>query len=140
MVNFEVRPDDIWICTYAKSGTSWITEIVWNILSCSGVFTGEEPLDKAIYPEFHIPGQRPGYEILNEMASPRLIVTHLTPTFLPPQLFEVRPKAITFIQTKLLTGSRARTMFYKHSISVEDAEEYNYLSNLSEIQNLCLFL
>ncbi|XP_077864503.1 sulfotransferase 4A1-like [Saccoglossus kowalevskii] len=38
MKNFEIRTDDVWLCTFAKSGTSWIIEIVWGILSRSGVF------------------------------------------------------------------------------------------------------
>ncbi|XP_006814252.1 sulfotransferase 1A1-like, partial [Saccoglossus kowalevskii] len=92
MDSFEVRPDDVFICTFAKSGTLWITEIVWRILSHCGVFVGEEPLDKGPYPDYHIPGCRPNYEILAEMPSPRLMATHLPSSFLPAQLFDVRPK------------------------------------------------
>ncbi|XP_002733779.1 sulfotransferase 1C2A-like [Saccoglossus kowalevskii] len=94
MDSFEVRKDDVWICTYAKSGTGWMGEVVWRILSYSGAINTEEPLDKCIYPDFHYRGPRPNYEVIAEMPSPRIVATHLLPSFLPPQLFDVHPKII----------------------------------------------
>nr|XP_002742143.2 PREDICTED: sulfotransferase 1C2A-like [Saccoglossus kowalevskii] len=94
MQSFEVRPDDVWICTYSKSGTAWIIEIVWKILSASGDIKGDEPLDKAPYPDFHVFGPVPNHEMLTKAPSPRLIATHLLPKFLPPQLLEKQPKVL----------------------------------------------
>lgn len=33
MINYEVDADDVWICSYPKSGTTWAQEMVWLIHS-----------------------------------------------------------------------------------------------------------
>ena len=42
--NFEVRPDDIWIITYPKCGTTWTQEIVWHIINDVNKDLGKLPL------------------------------------------------------------------------------------------------
>ncbi|XP_006815266.1 sulfotransferase 1C3-like [Saccoglossus kowalevskii] len=79
---------------FVRKGTALVSEIVWGILSCSGVIDTEEPLDKCLYPEMQVRLSKPNYEVLADMSSPRIIGTHLPPSFLPPQLFVVRPKIV----------------------------------------------
>lgn len=31
LYNFEVRPDDVWISTFARAGTTWTKEMIWLI-------------------------------------------------------------------------------------------------------------
>lgn len=38
--NYEVYPDDTWVITYPKSGTTWMQETVWQILN-DGDFDNE---------------------------------------------------------------------------------------------------
>jgi len=42
--NFEVRPDDVWIVTYPKSGTTWTQEMVWQIVNDVNLEKGQLPL------------------------------------------------------------------------------------------------
>ena len=44
VLNFDVRPDDIWIITYPKCGTTWTQEIVWNIMNDVDKDLGQMPL------------------------------------------------------------------------------------------------
>ena len=44
ITNFEVRPDDIWIVTYPKSGTTWTQEMIWQIVNDVDLVKGQLPL------------------------------------------------------------------------------------------------
>ncbi|XP_078000252.1 sulfotransferase 1E1-like isoform X2 [Glandiceps talaboti] len=91
---FEVRPDDIWIVSFPKSGTTWISDVVNKVLLKSGLGGVADPtVDNAVYVEFHIL-ERPNYELLAEAPSPRVITCHVPPSMLPPQLFEKKPRIL----------------------------------------------
>lgn len=40
--NFEVKPDDIWMVTYPKAGSTWLQEMVWQIANGFDVEGGKE--------------------------------------------------------------------------------------------------
>ncbi|XP_072176596.1 sulfotransferase 1A1-like [Diadema setosum] len=101
MQTFEVRPDDIWLCTYPKSGTHWMFEIVGLILT-----KGEpEKIDRSLATGTvemidmtqKMPATReeelknplnlsPFADKIAKAPSPRVIITHLPLRFLPPKL------------------------------------------------------
>lgn len=75
--NFQVRPDDVFLCTYSKSGTNWVNEIVYMLRHGASeyapLFTIMEVIDT---------------KSLDEMQSPRVFVSHLPFRYLPKQLKE----------------------------------------------------
>ncbi|XP_078000220.1 sulfotransferase 1A2-like [Glandiceps talaboti] len=94
MESFEVRQDDVWLITFAKSGTSWLEDIVNQIHVRCGVLEKYDPnADNSPYVEFHVL-DKPNHQILAEAPSPRLMTSHLQPCLLPPQLSEKKPKVI----------------------------------------------
>ncbi|XP_055705667.1 luciferin sulfotransferase-like [Phlebotomus papatasi] len=102
--DFKVRPDDIWVVTFPKSGTTWAQEMVWQICNNLDYEKGHmKPLHMR-FPFFE--GNtiaRPTLkEIFNmdvltyveSMPSPRLIKSHLPAHLLPKEIWTVKPKII----------------------------------------------
>ncbi|XP_062130088.1 sulfotransferase 1C4 [Drosophila sulfurigaster albostrigata] len=121
--NFEARPDDIWITTVPRSGTTWTQELIWLVANGLDFEQAQErplterfpffefPLfmhndvkaeliaenegnDKAI--EFIELISRPGYETLDELPSNqrRFIKTHFPFSLMPPSVLEKKCKII----------------------------------------------
>lgn len=93
--NITVRPEDIWIVTYPKCGTTWTQEIVWNIVNGVQIGRmGDEFLFKRSpfidWPMIHILDEKPEefYAKLDQMPSPRIIKTHYPFELLPPKLLD----------------------------------------------------
>ncbi|BES97381.1 Sulfotransferase domain [Nesidiocoris tenuis] len=108
-----LRPDDVWIVTFPRSGTTWCQELVWLINNnLDYERSAELALDNRFpfyefcilhHPDFHKDviaannnnpevtellsfWRRPGYEFLSTAESPRHMKTHLPFSLLPPDL------------------------------------------------------
>ncbi|XP_071506168.1 sulfotransferase 1C2-like [Diadema antillarum] len=112
MKDFEVRPDDVFIIVYPKSGTTWMQQIVTMVQAGGEVeavskkhvlarmpfleMTSKLDFDKMTKKSDQEETWRPRamYEVANKMASPRVMKTQLPPQFLPKQLQEKNAKVI----------------------------------------------
>ncbi|KAL0268405.1 UNVERIFIED_CONTAM: hypothetical protein PYX00_010361 [Menopon gallinae] len=103
--NFKVLPDDTWVVTFPKCGTTWTQEMVWLLKNnCDFEKAKAIPLlqrvpffefekltfteDKSLDP---VP---PTMELTEKLASPRCIKSHLPMELLPKQLWTVKPKIV----------------------------------------------
>uniref|UniRef100_A0A5S8HPZ0 Sulfotransferase n=1 Tax=Oryctolagus cuniculus TaxID=9986 RepID=A0A5S8HPZ0_RABIT len=88
--SFEAKPDDLLICTYPKSGTTWIQEIVDMIEQNGDVEKCQRALIQHRHPfiEWARPPQPSGVEKAQAMPSPRILRTHLPTRLLPPSFWE----------------------------------------------------
>lgn len=98
--NYEVRPDDVWLVTYPKSGTTWCQEMVW--LVCNDL-DYEKARNVSLSKRFpfiditalrDLPAGVDPYADSLTMSSPRFIKSHLPVALLPDQLWTVKPKLV----------------------------------------------
>lgn len=98
--DYEVRNDDIWISSFPKCGTTWTQEMVWCIQNNLNFKKAKDvKLDLRVpYFEFSaitdLYEGAPSFEIVEQMASPRLIKTHLKYDMLPQQCDEKSARII----------------------------------------------
>ena len=110
--NFKARPDDVWIVTYKKCGTTWTQEIVWNIMNDLNKELGKLPLyerspfleRQTLFSKHMIDETTKNLstkeaahvvelytnsiEYTANLPSPRIIKTHLPLELLPPNLLD----------------------------------------------------
>ncbi|XP_025837213.1 sulfotransferase 1C4 isoform X2 [Agrilus planipennis] len=121
LYNFEVTPDDVWIVTFPRSGTTWTQEMVWLL---SNNFDYEKAktiplIERFPFLEFSIcvhPDikerfrqenskclnklkkveelDKPGWKIFENYSGRRFIKTHLPFSLLPPDLLRTGCKVI----------------------------------------------
>ncbi|KAL1138260.1 hypothetical protein AAG570_009949 [Ranatra chinensis] len=103
--NLNVRPDDVWLVSYPRTGSTWVQEMVWCIcndfkseasktisqmrtplLELTAILANEEGSWKDNFPN--------SVDQVENMPSPRFIKTHLPWGLLPAQLEQVKPKII----------------------------------------------
>ncbi|XP_071812061.1 sulfotransferase 1C2-like [Apostichopus japonicus] len=102
IMNFQVRPDDIFLITFPKSGTTWVQHIVCLILEDGTTSSVQNHLfQKAPFLEMpqsfckETAEQPPGmYEVAKEKPSPRFMKTQLPMEFLPREIEEKKPKIV----------------------------------------------
>ncbi|CAH2086176.1 unnamed protein product [Euphydryas editha] len=111
----EIRPTDVFVVSYPRSGTTWTQELVWMVANDLDYETANKiplterypflefsvfvhPVMKKRFQEENSDSERklklleyvsqPGTEQLAEMVSPRFVKTHLPLSLLPPALLE----------------------------------------------------
>ncbi|XP_050718949.1 sulfotransferase 1E1-like isoform X1 [Eriocheir sinensis] len=107
-----VRPDDVWVFSFAKAGTTWTQELVWCLMhGCDSPEGKQELMRRFPFLEFdclmprdiELPPEvsqddpkRPGnsYKRVLEVPSPRPIKSHLPKELVPSQLWQVKPKVV----------------------------------------------
>ncbi|XP_038211914.1 sulfotransferase 1 family member D1-like [Zerene cesonia] len=103
--NLEVRPDDIWVVSFSRSGTTWLQELVWlvaNDMDYEGAAAASLTKRFAFieYPTQAAEVSKPpptgshgratfhDYRDLHTLHSPRFVKTHVNLQFLPPSLLD----------------------------------------------------
>ncbi|XP_065082225.1 sulfotransferase 1 family member D1-like [Ochlerotatus camptorhynchus] len=118
----EVKPDDVWVVTYPKSGTTWCQEMIWLICNDLDYETAGSIKLYNRFPFMELgglldlpPGFDPFQEILS-MSSPRFIKSHLPVALLPDQIWTVRPKMVYVRRNP----KSVAVSYYHHSVSLHE--------------------
>ena len=120
--NWKVRPDDVYVLTFPKNGTTWTQELVWLLKNdCDFEQAKTVPIDKR-FPYMDLPVlmdfnkkelppilQGDILKMVEEMPSPRFIKSHLHLCLLPGDLIE-KSKVVTCLRNP----KDALVSFYHH--------------------------
>ncbi|XP_075161025.1 sulfotransferase 1 family member D1-like [Haematobia irritans] len=98
ILNYDVRPDDIFVLTFMKSGTTWMQETVWLLMNNLDYEQAKTLPLTTRSPFLEISGWSPfepnALELSKLQASPRILKSHLHPNLLPRELWTQKPKII----------------------------------------------
>uniref|UniRef100_A0A182SD33 Sulfotransferase domain-containing protein n=1 Tax=Anopheles maculatus TaxID=74869 RepID=A0A182SD33_9DIPT len=97
--NLTVYEDDLWIVTAPKCGTTWTQEMMWLLDNDLNYQKASEInlIDRSIFLEFCtlIPAfDKDTITLVEQMARPRHIKSHLPMALLPKQLWTIRPRIV----------------------------------------------
>lgn len=115
-----IKPDDVWLVTYPKSGTTWCQEMIWLICNDLDYEKAASVKLNTRFPFLELRGIRdlpPGMDPFQEavsMASPRFIKSHLPVALLPDQIWEVKPKMVHVRRNP----KSVAVSYYHHSVSL----------------------
>ncbi|XP_065352502.1 luciferin sulfotransferase-like [Cloeon dipterum] len=135
--DFEVHPNDTWVITFPKCGTTWTQEMVWLLqnnldfdrakeISLSDRFPFLEATSMA--PDFSkfLSGQEvavnASIENIKNSPQPRFIKTHLHKRFLPKQLWTVKPKifyVVREVKDVIVSYYHHKRFFYGYTADLE---------------------
>lgn len=109
--NFQIRSDDIWTVSFPKAGSTWIANIIWQLMNNMD-FSAEFLLPNHMFMEPMIFNEQnddnksdDGFkewikvtddqlDKLNNETSPRFLKSHLPAHLLPKQIWTMKPKLI----------------------------------------------
>ena len=105
LTELSVRADDVWISTFPKCGTTWTQEMVWNIVYNLDFVTAKTvelderspylELTAMVSPEEAVAmGNVDSRSKVDNLASPRVIKTHMSIEMLPKEVLEKKVKLI----------------------------------------------
>ncbi|CAG9801246.1 unnamed protein product [Chironomus riparius] len=97
--NMEIFPDDVWVVTYPKCGTTWTQEMVWMIGHNLDYETALKIPQDDRFPFLELSSiatnfPKDTFEECKNQARPRFIKSHLPIFLLPDQLWTVKPKIV----------------------------------------------
>uniref|UniRef100_A0A336LJX9 CSON006016 protein n=1 Tax=Culicoides sonorensis TaxID=179676 RepID=A0A336LJX9_CULSO len=134
--DFEIRPDDVFVLGFPKSGTSWLQEMIWLISNDFNYAKASKTSQLFRFPLLELASLLPSDQALsvlmnevNLLPSPRFIKSHLPVSMLPEQLWSVKPKLI-HIQRN---SKDAAVSLYHHYKNMQ-----GYLGTKDEFFNLYL--
>ncbi|XP_005189561.4 sulfotransferase 1E1 [Musca domestica] len=95
----EVLPDDVWLVTLPKCGTTWMQELLWLVMNNFDFETAKrEHLElRSPYMEFDYMinnDLETCFRPIEQLSRPRLIKTHLSLPLLPHQIWDKKPKVV----------------------------------------------
>uniref|UniRef100_A0A1L8E4U6 Putative sulfotransferase n=1 Tax=Nyssomyia neivai TaxID=330878 RepID=A0A1L8E4U6_9DIPT len=98
--NFQVRPDDVWILGFPKTGTTWTQEMVWQICNNLNFEKGKsiELYERSPFFEqgtiFSFQSNSQAMGIIDTLTTRRIIKSHMPAPLLPKRIWTVKPKII----------------------------------------------